>query len=133
TVMGRGRQIFGTTLHAELTPPDVRQVLFDGFFPQVARDSEPQRGPRTGLHEMGLPYVSDPAVTRHLAAFLARHLPPGSAPPQALLFNGGVFQPESLRERLVEVMREWYSTPEQPWQPLVLTNPSLDLAVAWGA
>ena len=25
---------------------------------------------RAGLHEMGLPYVSDPAVTRHLAAFL---------------------------------------------------------------
>jgi hypothetical protein len=38
-----------------------------------------------------------------------------------------------LRERLVEVMKTWYSTPAQPWEPLVLTNPSLDLAVACGA
>ena len=30
-------------------------------------------------------------------------------------------------------MRPWFDTPEQTWQPLVLTNPSLDLAVAWGA
>ena len=98
------------------------------------------RGPRTGLHEMGLPYVSDPAISRHLAVFLAapqpeaggsrRTSPPG---PAAILFNGGVFQPAALRERLVEVLHHWYDTPEHPWQPLVLTNPSLDLAVAWGA
>src|SRR5262249_28919169 len=30
-------------------------------------------------------------------------------------------------------MRPWYATPEKPWQPLLLSNPSLDLAVAWGA
>ena len=30
-------------------------------------------------------------------------------------------------------MHGWFDTPERPWQPLVLTNPSLDLAVAWGA
>ena len=30
-------------------------------------------------------------------------------------------------------MRSWYDRPGRPWQPLVLTNPSLDLAVAWGA
>src|SRR5207244_10628796 len=53
--------------------------------------------------------------------------------PQALLFNGGVFQPQSLRDRLLDVLRHWYATPERPWQPLVLSNPSLDLAVAWGA
>jgi len=58
---------------------------------------------------------------------------PEAAAPRAILFNGGVFQPAVLRERLVEVLRHWYSTPERPWQPLVLTNPSLDLAVAWGA
>src|SRR5439155_12166427 len=33
----------------------------------------------------------------------------------------------------IDVMRKWYDTPERPWKPLVLTNPSLDLAVAWGA
>ena len=52
------------------------------------------------------------------------------AGPDAILFNGGVFQPETLRERLVAVMRPWYGP---KWQPLILTTPSLDLAVAWGA
>src|SRR5947209_13870235 len=83
---------------------------------------------------MGLPYVSDPAITRHLAAFLKRHLQgPGGGAPDAILFNGGVFQPAALQERLLDVMRHWYDTPGQPWQPLALTNPSLDLAVAIGA
>jgi hypothetical protein len=132
TVVGRGRSVIGGTQATTLTPADVRRTLFDGFFPQAAGEAEPQRGPRAGLHEMGLPYVSDPAVTRHLAAFLRRHLPAGVRP-RAILFNGGVFQPASLRQRLLEVMRPWYATPEQAWQPLVLTNPSLDLAVAWGA
>jgi hypothetical protein len=148
TVVGRGRAVIGGTLSTELTPADVRQLLFDGFFPQVPRDAEPARGARAGLHEMGLPYVSDAAITRHLAAFLKRHLAPVPVPvpvpvpesgtgtagaPDAILFNGGVFQPQPLRERLVEVMGQWYDTPEHPWRPVVLTNPSLDLAVALGA
>ena len=71
TVVGRGRSVIGGTLHAPLTPDDVRQVIFDGFFPNVAGGDSAERGAKAGLHEMGLPYVSDPAVTRHLAAFLA--------------------------------------------------------------
>jgi molecular chaperone DnaK (HSP70) len=136
TVMGRGRQVVGGAQHAALTQPDVHQILFEGFLPLVPPDAEPSRGARAGLHEMGLPYVSDPAISRHLAVFLRRHLRPDAATgeaPQAVLFNGGVFQPAALRERLVQVLRHWYDTPSQPWQPLVLSNPSLDLAVAWGA
>src|SRR5262249_61438991 len=72
TVVGRGRAVIGGTLHAPLTPDDVKKVIFDGFFPQVPAGAEPQRGARAGLHEMGLPYVSDPAGTRHPAAFLQR-------------------------------------------------------------
>src|SRR5262249_48666419 len=53
--------------------------------------------------------------------------------PTAILFNGGVFQPAALRDRLIDVMRGWYDSSGQTWQPLVLTNPSLDLEVAWGA
>lgn len=137
TVMGRGRQVIGGAQHAALTPADVQQTILDGFFPRVALDSAPQRGPRAGLHEMGLPYVSDPAITRHLASFLTRHTAeanePRSIAPQAILFNGGVFQPASLRERLIDVMRSWFAAPDRPWEPLILTNPSLDQAVAWGA
>jgi molecular chaperone DnaK (HSP70) len=134
TIMGRGRQVIGGSHHAALTAADVRKVILDGFLPSVARESTPQRGPRTGLHEMGLPYVADPGITRHLASFLAQHATPGGTDaPQAVLFNGGVFQPAALRERVIDVLRHWYTVPGQRYEPLVLTNPSLDLAVAWGA
>lgn len=129
TVVGRGRQVVGGALHTRLTPAEVRSALFDGFFPVAALDAEPARG-RAGLHEMGLPFVSDPAITKHLAAFLRNH---GDRPPDAVLFNGGVFQPAALRDRLIEVMHGWFDRPGANWSPLVLTNPSLDLAVAWGA
>ncbi len=146
TVMGRGRQVIGGALNTSLTPEDVRRTILDGFFPPVLRESEPQRGARVGLHEIGLPYVSDPAITRHLAGFLKMHLKSTPLAPsgergggeggpglRAILFNGGVFTPAALRERVVNVMRGWFDEPNRPWQPLVLTNPSLDLAVAWGA
>src|SRR5262249_16661835 len=134
TVMGRGRQVVGGALHTALKPPEVKQVIIDGSLPVAGRDEEPRRGARAGLHEMGLPYVSDPAITRHLAAFLKAHRQDdGMKGPAAILFNGGVFQPQILRERVVEVMHRWFDAPGEPWHPLVLTNPSLDLAVAWGA
>lgn len=139
SVMGRGRQVVGGSVHVNLSPTDVRKTVFEGFLPTVRADAEPARGARTGLHEIGLPYVTDAAITRHLAAFLQRHTTPTDVQaaqclvPQAILFNGGVFQPAILRERLVDVMRGWFDSKAGDWQPLVLTNPSLDLAVAWGA
>ena len=92
TVMGRGRLVVGGTLTAQLTPADVRSILFDGFFPESPADAEPQRAGRAGLHEMGLPYVHDPAVTRHLAAFLRRHLQ-NSLPSPILGEGPGVREP----------------------------------------
>lgn len=129
TVQGRGRSVVGGSLHTQITPADVQQAILEGFFPLVVRDSEPAKSARTGLQEMGLPYVADAAITRHLAAFLNRQLKSDERP-DAILFNGGVFQPQALRDRLIEVMRPWYG---QDWNPLILANPSLDLAVAWGA
>jgi hypothetical protein len=147
SVMGRGRSVIGGSLHATLTVDDVRRTILEGFFPHVPRDSEPVRGARTGLHEMGLPYVNDPAITRHLASFLKKHLAAGGSTvaPNAILFNGGVFTAAALRVRVMEVLHQWFDGSILPspfgrgdggegsWHPLVLTNPSLDLAVAWGA
>jgi molecular chaperone DnaK (HSP70) len=131
TVIGRGRSVVGSAVSVPLTADDVQRVIYDGFFPPVQPGEQPLRSPRTGLHEMGLPYVHDPAVTRHLTAFLTRHLAE-TKPPEAILFNGGVFQPESLRRRLIESIRPWYRG-EKKKEPILLTTPSLDLAVAFGA
>ena len=107
TVVGRGAQVIGGAQHASLTGADIHQTLLDGFFPVVAADAAPLGGTRVGLHEMGLPYVTDPAITRQLAAFFRRHTSDepgddGSAAPHAVLFNGGVFQPRTLRQRVLE-------------------------------
>jgi molecular chaperone DnaK (HSP70) len=141
TVMGRGRAVVGGTVSVNITPDDVKGTIFDGFYPAVPFDVEPTRGARAGLQEMGLPYVSDPAISKHLAAFLRQHLSgeagadtpgePGTV--DAILFNGGVFQPKVLQERVIEVMGPWFKHGRKKWHPLVLTSPSLDLAVAWGA
>ncbi|QJW97199.1 hsp70 family protein [Frigoriglobus tundricola] len=132
TVMGKGRSVVGGTVSVNITPQDVAATLFDGFFPLTPFDADPTRGARTGLQEMGLPYVSDPAVSKHLAAFIRQHVPAGESV-DAILFNGGVFQPDVLRQRVIDVMRPWFDQPASTWDPLVLTSPSLDLAVAWGA
>ena len=129
TVVGKGRSVVGGTISKNVTREDIEAVLFDGFFPEVAYQAEPQRQARSGLQEMGLPYVADAAITKHLAAFLRQHIPNGEAP-DAILFNGGVFTPKPLQERIITVMTQWFG---DDWQPLQLTSPSLDLAVAWGA
>src|SRR3954463_5469065 len=117
TVMGRGRSVVGGTVSVNIKPEDVKAAIFNGFFPNVPFDAEPTKGARAGLQEMGLPYVSDPAVTKHLAAFVRQHLhdfegtvPAGTGMVDAILFNGGVFQPEVLRQRVIEVMRPWFET-----------------------
>jgi hypothetical protein len=132
TVVGKGRSVIAGSVTAHVTPADVTAALFDGFFPAVPFDAEPSRTARAGLQEMGLPYVSDPAVTKHLASFLRQQLPEGEAP-DAILFNGGVLQPPVLRDRVIEVMTPWFERKGKKWKPVVLTNPSLDLAVSWGA
>ena len=129
--IGRGRAVIGGTLHAPLTPAEVRAGHLRRLLPAVpprrrCRSAAPRRPARDG-----------PALRQRPG----RHAAPGRVPappraatatgPDAILFNGGVFQPQSLRDRLLEVMRGWYG--RRRWQPLVLTNPSLDLAVALGA
>lgn len=131
TVIGRGRAVVGSTFTTTLTSEEIADVLVQGFFPFSSFDAGPQMGTRLGLHEMGLPYVSDPAIPHHLAAFLRTFS--GDRPPDAVLFNGGVFQSARLRQRLLTVMQQWYNSAGRAWQPRILTNPSLDLAVAWGA
>jgi molecular chaperone DnaK (HSP70) len=123
-VTGRGAKLIGGTLRDEVTRAELDRVLFDGFFPLVPKDAAPVRG-RGGLQEFGLPYASDPAVTRHLAAFLQRH---GGAPVSAILFNGGAMTPRSLRARVIDQVAAW-----QDVRPRELPAALPELAVAQGA
>jgi molecular chaperone DnaK (HSP70) len=106
-VLGRSRKVVGGAVRTEVTRAEVEHVLVDGFFPLVAADARPQSPRRTGLKEIGLPYAADPAITRHVAAFLARHRDVAPEGPSAVLFNGGVTGADRFRARLLEALAAW--------------------------
>ncbi|MGD9763697.1 MAG: Hsp70 family protein [Candidatus Binatia bacterium] len=127
SILGRGRKVVGGTLRADIEQEDARGALLDGFFPRCASADRPLAPRRTGLQELGLPYAADAAITRHLAQFLARNA--AAASPSAVLFNGGVMRAAALRQRLLQVLAEWY--PERPLRALEGFDP--EYAVARGA
>jgi molecular chaperone DnaK (HSP70) len=143
SLAGEGSRLIGRTLSCQLSRAEGEQTILDGFFPACPSDEKPERSARVALQEIGLPYAAEPAVTRHLAAFLRAHRLAafkalGQDParetrlprPDALLLNGGVFNSVKIARRLVEAVSNWW--PESP--PVsVLPHDSLDLAVARGA
>ncbi|MEM6645996.1 MAG: Hsp70 family protein, partial [Bacteroidota bacterium] len=114
TVMGSGSSLIGGALSSTLNASDVERLLLDGFFPASSFADDPQRQSRAGLTEFGLPYESDPAITRHLSAFLRRYAPlvrehtGRDAVPTHILFNGGVMASPILRERIRRTVGQWY-------------------------
>ena len=124
TVLGSGSSLIGKTLRSEIRCEEALELALDGFLPFTERGEAPKEEARSLFRELGLPYVSDAAITRHLNAFLE----PLGAPPDAILFNGGFFIPSILRERVADVVGRWYGR-----RPEILENSELDLAVARGA
>jgi len=123
-VQARGSKLIAGTIRDEVTRAELQQVLFEGFFPLVAKDVALARG-RGGLQEFGLPYAADPRVTAHLATFLVRH---GAERIHHVLFNGGAMTPASLRERVLDQLAQW-----QGARPSELPAAMPELAVAQGA
>ena len=124
TVLGSGAAMVGSALRSELRRQEVLDLALDGFLPFTERGAGPRDERRSLFRELGLPYAADPAITRHLSAFLE----PTGQVPDAILFNGGFFTPEVLRERVAAVLGQWYGR-----QPQILDSRDLDLAVARGA
>lgn len=134
-VLGRGSRLIGGTISTELGKDEAAELLLSGFFPNCDADARPVRDAQSGFQDLGLPYESDPAVTRHIAAFLASQRDESvgekrSAMPTHLLFNGGVFRSPLLRDRVKGVITHWSSGQS----PKILGGPEdLDHAVALGA
>ena len=124
SIAGRGTKLMGGSLQSELRREDVEKVLLQGFFPECDRDDWARRERKLGLSELGLSYEVEPAITRHLARFLGMH----QVSPTSILFNGGVFKANALRQRVVEVLNSWLAEPVRE-----LPGGDLDLAVAQGA
>ncbi|MBC7792850.1 MAG: Hsp70 family protein [Clostridia bacterium] len=136
-VPGRSSRLIGGTIRAETTRAELTQVLLDGFFPQVDAQARPQAPRRAGLTTLGLPYASDAAVTRHLAAFLGRASLPRPeghtlVHPTAVLFNGGVTRSPLVRDRIHSLLSAWAQR-ENANAPAILGSGDPDLAVCRGA
>ncbi|TCI05154.1 Hsp70 family protein [Corallincola luteus] len=144
-VPSRGSSLIGGSLRTELSRAEVDAVLVEGFFPRTDIETPVVHRARGALTKLNLPYAQDPAVTRHLAAFLSkqRHatdelsdvqLPAGARflHPTAVLFNGGVVKASPLTNRIVEVLNQWL-TDDGAAPVKVLAGNDPDQAVAHGA
>jgi len=137
-VLGRGRKVIGGTVSVEVDRRSVGELLLEGFLPHCKLSDRPARQRVSGFREIGLPFEADTAITRHLAAFLQAHGAQQAGAgqgqpvrPTHVLFNGGVFKADILRNRLLEVLGEWFGGAASP-QMLAGTH-DLDHAVARGA
>jgi hypothetical protein len=144
-VPSRGSKLIGGSIRTELTRDEVTTFITDGFFPRVDAGARPAVRTRAGLTQVGLPYAQDAAITRHLAAFLARQAGAtaeleGFAAnpahtflhPTAVLFNGGVFKSDILAQRVMDTLNDWLAA-EGAEGARMLEGADLDLAVARGA
>jgi len=134
TLLGGGSKLIGGSRSVALSRDEVRSIALDGFFPLSGLDDLPDRK-RSGVVEFGLPYAAEPAVSKHIAAFLKLHsaaaeeaLQGKGTVPDALLLNGGVFRSRPITQRLVDLIGSWRSSP-----PVLLENQHPELSVAFGA
>jgi molecular chaperone DnaK (HSP70) len=145
-VPSRGSSLLARTVSTTVDRGTLQQVVLDGFFAKTSIGDLPQESRKGALQEFGLPYASDPVVSKHIARFLARSLQnvkaseklaalvgPGAGTevlmPTAVLFNGGVFKAPAIRARVLDLLSDWNRG--QPIRELQGFEP--DLAVARGA
>jgi molecular chaperone DnaK (HSP70) len=134
TLLGSGSRLVGGSRSAPLGREEVKKITLDGFFPLSGLDELPDKK-RSGVVEFGLPYAAEPAVSKHIAAFLKQHraaaqeaLQGEGTVPDALLLNGGVFRSRPISQRVRDLFTHWRTNP-----PVMLENDHPELAVAFGA
>ena len=126
-MLGGGLSLIGGTLKAAITRDEVLELALGGFLPPCQLSEKPQQEKQSVFRELGLPYVSDPAITRHLAEFL-QNSPAAERGIDAILFNGGFFIPQVFRQRVATLSST--GSAARRWS---FENQDLDLAVAIGA
>ncbi|MEY3786406.1 MAG: hypothetical protein RLZ75_611, partial [Pseudomonadota bacterium] len=134
TLLGGGSKLIGSSRSVIFTRDEVRTLALDGFFPLSGLDDFPDRK-RSGVVEFGLPYAAEPAISKHIAAFLKLHATASSEAlkgegrvPDALLLNGGVFRSKPITQRLIQLLNSWSTK-----APKLLENKHPELSVAYGA
>jgi hypothetical protein len=132
-IAGRGSKLIKGSVKTDVAREAATTLLVDGFFPACSVSDRPARRRQSGFQEIGLPFESDTAITKHVAAFLSAHGESPETPvrPTHVLFNGGVFKSQALRSRLLDVVSGWFAGAGSP-VPLEGKH-DLENAVARGA
>ena len=149
SIPNRGSSLFQQLITTKISREQAQAVILGGFFPLVDVNEHPEQRRSAGLQEFGLPYASDPALTKHLALFLRNSIENVRSDeklrqlvgesrvsesrqflrPSAVLFNGGVCKAPVIRERVLDLLQRWNDGQEVR----ELQGAELDLAVARGA
>ena len=150
SIPSRSASLFAGTVSTSLRSDILDAVVVNGFFPRTGIAEHPARRRHLGLKEFGLDYAADPALSKHLAFFLARSFKNTQASdslsrlvakqvreeqgvnficPTAVLFNGGVFKAAPLRKRILDLLSAWNGGEAVAELP----ESDFDLAVAKGA
>lgn len=132
SVLGRGSSLIGGTISVDIERSRAAELIVGGFFPECSRGDRPEANVQSGFQDIGLPYESDPAITKQVAAFLSDHLSAHENENKVthLLLNGGVFRSEAIRQSIESTIDSWFD--EAP-QTLTTTVANLDTSVALGA
>lgn len=148
SIASRGSSLFESSISCVLRRELIDRVILDGFFPLTELSEQPEVESSVGLREFGLPYVSDPAVSRHLSLFLSQSYQNvqqderlaallsekqldherATLRPSKILFNGGVFRSELLRRRVQDLLSQWFGD-----EIAELSGAEYELSVAKGA
>jgi len=113
TVLGGGSKLIGGSQKFTVERDTLISQIDNGFFPYVKLVDKVNQA-SYGVHTLGLPYEKDAAITRHLAEFLSMHTNDiqaacgaGILVPDAILFNGGLFNSDKLKNRLTDQLTQW--------------------------
>ena len=138
TLLASGSQLFKKTQKYPVTYTEVSQLILNGFVPEVSF-TRAKKVMNAGLRRIGLPYEKNTAITQHLANFLIDHQQTMQEAlkvdnkdaviiPEVILFNGGVFYSEVIKDKVTHNLNQWQQADIE-----VLTNDTPSTAVAKGA
>ena len=142
SVSSRGTSLFSSAVNIKLTREEVEKYLIQGFFPLADENAKVNTSRQLGLQTMGLKYEVDPAITKHLVCFLRKarqnvcsneqlrllsekslELSDELLLPNKILFNGGVFKSEAIRNCVLESIDLLSSETLYSWQAPVTILP----------
>lgn len=137
-IQGRGSRLIGGSLSVRVSKEEAYQLILDGFLPLVSPEERSPPEKRSGIQQIGLPYVRDPRISCQLSQFLSMTGENHTSGmdhfivPTAVLFNGGTLKGHAVCERLSALLNAWAKKLNRPAVE-VLPEADFDFAVSRGA